>query len=94
MTAKAPHVGVAEEWEWAGAEDRERDLEEGGWVAQDREPARQGSASAPNAAPQSLINLESRAFKSAALSATHPWSENNRVQKRPTIKSYWGISQG
>lgn len=55
MTVKAPLEGAAEER--AGAEDRERDLEEGGWAAPDRAPVRQGNVCAHNAVPQPPTKL-------------------------------------
>jgi hypothetical protein len=57
VMVKAPLEGVVEERE--GAEEWERDLEEGGWVAPGRAPARQGSAYARNAVPRPPIKLES-----------------------------------
>lgn len=75
MTAKAPQVGAAEER--VEAEDRERDLEEGGWAAPGRAPAPRVSAYARNAVPQPPIKLESPVTRYSALSVAHPWLENN-----------------
>jgi hypothetical protein len=75
VTAKAPLEGAAEEW--AEEEDRELDLEEGGWVAQDRAPARQGSVCAHNAALLPPIKSGHPVTRYSAPSVAHPWSENN-----------------
>lgn len=75
MTVKAPLVGAAEEW--AGAEDREWDLEEGGWAAPGRAPALQESAYAPNAALLTPIKSGYPVTRYSAPSVAHPWSENN-----------------
>ena len=72
---KVPLAGVAEEW--AGAEAWGLDLEEEGWVAQDRAPVRQGSVCVPNAALQLLIKSEYPATRYSAPSVVHTWSENN-----------------
>jgi hypothetical protein len=74
VTARAPPVGAAEEW--VEAEDREWDLEEGGWAVPGRALARQGSAYARNAVPQPPIKLASPVTRYSALSVAHPWSEN------------------
>jgi hypothetical protein len=75
VTAKAPQVGAAEER--AEAEDREWDLEEGGWAVPGRAPVRQGSAYVRNAVPQHPTKLESPVTRYSALSVAHPWLENN-----------------
>jgi hypothetical protein len=75
VTVKAPLEGAAEER--AEEEEWELDLEEGGWAAPDRAPARRGSVCVPNAALLSPIKSGYPATKYSALSVAHPWSENN-----------------
>jgi hypothetical protein len=75
VTAKAPQEGAAEEQ--AGAEDRERDLEGGGWVVPGRAPARQGSVCAHNAVPQPPIKSGYPATRYSAPSVVLQWPENS-----------------
>ena len=82
MTAKAPLEGAVEAW--GEAEDREWDLEEVGWGAQDRALVRQGRVFAPNAAPQPPIKLEYPVTRYSALSVAHPWLENKLLSNEHT----------
>jgi len=88
VTVKAPQVGAVEER--AEAEDREWDLEEGGWAVPDRAPALEGNVCAHNAAPPPLTKPESRAFRSNAPSVAQPWSENSKYAYLVYKYRIWG----
>jgi len=71
VTDKAPPGGAAEER--VEAEDREWDLEEGGWAVPGRAPAQPGSAYALNAALLPPIKSGYPVTRYSALSVAHPW---------------------